>query len=88
MINLITGLFQGDPCLTYKVLDTPNEDARSVANAALPSAICDNTLEAGWYRITSYAGERMPTECVYGGMRCGTSRSIWMNGNYFLSLYA
>lgn len=88
MINLITGLFQGDPCLTYKVLDTPNEDARSVANAALPSAICDNTLEAGWYRITSYAGERMPTECVYGGMRCGTSMSIWMNGNFFLSLYA
>ncbi|VDI56273.1 Hypothetical predicted protein [Mytilus galloprovincialis] len=71
-----------DPCLTYKVLDTQNEDARSVANAALPSAICDNTLEAGWYRVTSFAGERMPTECVYGGMRCGTSMSIWMNGTY------
>ncbi|CAC5368570.1 unnamed protein product [Mytilus coruscus] len=71
-----------DPCLTYKVLDTPDAITRSVANAAYPSTLCDNTLEAGWYRVTSYAGERMPTECVIGGNRCGTSYSIWMNGTY------
>ncbi|VDI64888.1 Hypothetical predicted protein [Mytilus galloprovincialis] len=72
----------GDPCVSYKVLDTADAITRSVANANNSPSLCDNTLEAGWYRVTSYAGERMPTECIVGGMRCGTSSSIWMNGTY------
>lgn len=71
-----------DPCDTYTVLDSPEEFVRSVANAASSPTLCDNTLEAGWYRVISNAGERMPTECIIGGMRCGTSSSIWMNGTY------
>lgn len=76
-------LLKGDPCVSYKVLDTADAITRSVANANNSPSLCDNTLEAGWYRVTSYAGERMPTECIVGGMRCGTSSSIWMNGIFF-----
>ena len=43
---------------------------------ALP--ICDNLLEEGWYRITSGAGDRMPTECPLGGFRCNTVRPIYL----------
>lgn len=42
--------------------------------------LCDNFLPPGWYRPTSPVGNRMPTECVRGGFRCGTTGSIWLNG--------
>ena len=67
-----------DPCLEYTELD---EWRRSVANADASSPICDTFL-SGWYRVTSGAGENMPTECINGGFRCGTISPIWMNGSY------
>ena len=50
-----------------------------MANADASSPICDTFL-SGWYRVTSGAGENMPTECIDGGFRCGTISPIWMNG--------
>ncbi|XP_063416475.1 uromodulin-like [Mytilus trossulus] len=38
--------------------------------------------ESGWYRVTSGAGEEMPTECIHGGFRCGTAHPIWMNDTF------
>ncbi|OPL33803.1 hypothetical protein AM593_10606, partial [Mytilus galloprovincialis] len=61
-------------------LDSADDHRRSVANSY--GQLCDNTLESGWYRIISKAGERMPTECIVGGFRCGTMSPIWMSGTY------
>lgn len=71
---------KGDPCMNYKVLDSVDDSRRSAAKSS--GHLCDNMLESGWYRIISKAGERMPTECIVGGLRCGTMSSIWMNGSY------
>ncbi|XP_052078001.1 uncharacterized protein LOC127715933 [Mytilus californianus] len=78
--GILTIITQGDPCIDYKVLDSADDSRRSAANGY--GQLCDNTLESGWYRIISKAGERMPTECIVGGFRCGTMSSIWMNGTY------
>ncbi|XP_052076402.1 uncharacterized protein LOC127714386 [Mytilus californianus] len=78
--GIMTILVKGDPCMNYKVLDSLDESRRSAAKSS--GHLCDNTLESGWYRIISKAGERMPTECIVGGFRCGTISSIWMNGSY------
>lgn len=40
--------------------------------------ICDSSLKEGWYRITSGAGELMPTECAEFGWRCGTANPIYL----------
>lgn len=69
---------KGSPCNNYKILDSPNDFTRSVANGGGQN--CDNTLAGGWVRFISKSGERMPTQCVYGGFRCGTQIPIWMNG--------
>jgi hypothetical protein len=69
-------IFAEDPCLEYTELD---EWRRSVANAVASSPICDSFI-SGWHRVTSGAGENMPTECINGGFRCGTISPIWMNG--------
>ncbi|CAC5377860.1 unnamed protein product [Mytilus coruscus] len=78
--GILTIITQGDPCIDYKVLDSADDSRRSTANSY--GQLCDNTLESGWYRIISKAGERMPIECIVGGFRCGTMSSIWMNGTY------
>lgn len=58
---------------------------RSVAVLSTNFSICDNLLQEAWYRITSGAGERMPTECVKGGFRCSTQDSIWLsNGKCYI----
>lgn len=71
---------QDDPCVegNYKEL---NQWERSVAND-LRNEICDNFLPSGWYRPISLAGNTMPTECIQGGFRCGTTSPLWMNGSY------
>ena len=71
---------KGDPCTSYQVLDSENDHSRSAAN--VDGSRCDDQLVTGWYRITSKAGERMPTECIIGGGRCGTTFSTWMSGSY------
>lgn len=70
-------LISGDPCLDYKTI---NEWERSTANTF--GSACDAFLHPGWYRITSKAGEVMPTECIEYGGRCGTAYTIWLNGSY------
>lgn len=69
-----------DPCLemNYKELDEYRRSVNYTENAY----ICDSTLEAGWYRPTSLAGDQMPTECPINGMTCGTSFPIWLNGTF------
>ncbi|XP_071123915.1 uromodulin-like [Mytilus edulis] len=70
-----------DPCHDYKNLDTADDFKRSTGNANNDN-LCDNALEPDWYRITSKSGEKMPTECVQDGGRCGALRSVWMNGTF------
>lgn len=70
-----------EPCHEYQKLDTADEFSRSAGNSN-PGHRCDNTLKPGWYRISSKSGEEMPTECVQSGGRCGTLRSMWMNGTF------
>lgn len=65
-----------DPCSDYVELD---DWKRSVSNGGTYQ-LCDTFLVPGWYRVISKAGEEMPTECIKGGFRCGTTVSIWMNG--------
>lgn len=66
-----------DPCATTNYL---NDWRRSVAfEVDSTNKLCDNILEAGWYRITSGQGDRMPTECVEGGFRCNTGVPIWLS---------
>ena len=64
------------PCRTTNFLD---DWQRSVAFAMDVLPICDNFLEEGWYRITSAAGDRMPTECPLGGFRCNTAKPIYLD---------
>lgn len=64
-------------------------DRRAVANElemGSASAISDDFLDSGWYRIESEAGENMPTEPP-GSFRCGTWYPIWLNGTVFCCLY-
>ena len=75
--------YLGDPCTSYQVLDSENDHSRSAAN--VDGSRCDDQLVTGWYRITSKAGERMPTECIIGGGRCGTTFSTWMSGKQNLT---
>lgn len=74
---------KGDPCHDYKTLDTKDDFSRSTGYTKHVS-LCDNMLEPNWYRISSKSGERMPTECVQNGGRCGALYSIWMNGKIFI----
>ena len=64
-----------DSCSNYKEID---DWTRSVANG--DNNACDNLLEPGWYRVTSKAGELMPTSCIHFGGRCGSTNSVWMDG--------
>lgn len=68
--------------MNYKELD----DYRRSVNYNEHAYICDSTLEAGWYRPTSLAGDLMPTECPLNGMKCGTSFPIWLNGTFMFAL--
>lgn len=56
-----------------------NEYKRSVSFEEDLPHICDNMLQPGWYRITSGAGERMPSECIESGYRCNTVSPIWLS---------
>ncbi|XP_071126545.1 uncharacterized protein [Mytilus edulis] len=71
---------QDDPCLEGNYIEL-NQWERSVAND-IRKGICDNFLPSGWYRPISLAGNTMPTECIQGGFRCGTTSTLWMNGSY------
>ncbi|CAC5389963.1 unnamed protein product [Mytilus coruscus] len=41
--------------------------------------LCDSNLDEGWYKITSCAGEKMPTQCTSDGFKCGTTFPIWLS---------
>lgn len=66
-----------DPCDTTEIID---DWQRSVAFGILEhgTQICDNTLAEGWYRVTSGAGELMPTKCPVHGFRCNTFEPIYL----------
>lgn len=66
-----------DPCSTH---GTIKEWERSIRNNKVSSTLCDSFLKEGWYKITSKAGEVMPTTCPHYGFRCGTVEPIWLNG--------
>ncbi|VDI15179.1 Hypothetical predicted protein [Mytilus galloprovincialis] len=69
-----------DGCTNYTLMKYV--DRRAVANElemGSASAISDDFLDSGWYRIESEAGENMPTEPP-GSFRCGTWYPIWLNG--------
>lgn len=68
-----------DPCSSYEAI---NEWQRSVRNNKVETAKCDSFLKEGWYRVTSQAGEEMPTSCPKNGFRCGTIEPVWLNGIY------
>lgn len=72
--NNFLGLFT-EPCETNVFIDNYK---RSVAYVPTDEFICDSSLKEGWYRITSGAGELMPTECVEFGWRCGTANPIYL----------
>ncbi|XP_063436541.1 oncoprotein-induced transcript 3 protein-like [Mytilus trossulus] len=66
-----------EPCETLNAIDNWK---RSAANNLTDNTfLCDSRLKEGWYRITSTAGERMPTECLIGGYRCGTKYPIYLS---------
>lgn len=71
-----------EPCLTtYQI----SEWKRSVAYTDT-NGMCDSFLYEGWYRVTSGAGEMMPTECPKWGFRCGTVNPLYLsrgNISYF-----
>ncbi|OPL33186.1 hypothetical protein AM593_08702, partial [Mytilus galloprovincialis] len=65
------------PCETINFIDNWK---RSAANDKIDNTfLCDWMLEEGWYRIYSTAGDRMPTECLIGGYRCGTAYPIYLS---------
>lgn len=68
-------LVEADPCDTTEIID---DWQRSVAFGTDTTQICDNFLAEGWYRVTSPAGELMPTECPIGGSRCNTDKPIYL----------
>ncbi|VDI60923.1 Hypothetical predicted protein [Mytilus galloprovincialis] len=67
--------FEADPCDTTEIID---DWQRSVAFVTDTTQICDNYLAEGWYRVTSPAGELMPTECPVRGSRCNTEKPIYL----------
>ncbi|XP_063416202.1 uncharacterized protein LOC134697845 [Mytilus trossulus] len=71
----IQQLEAADPCQTTAHID---DWQRSVAFAIDTTQICDNVLADGWYRVTSNAGELMPTQCPIGGLRCNTAKPIYL----------
>lgn len=84
---LLTGLSMGQSdcqdsgCCSsggYKEIDEPRRSISSVLEAG-DGTICDRTLASGWYRFTSYVGDKMPTKKV-DEFRCGTVHPIWMKG--------
>lgn len=68
-----------NPCSSYKAI---NEWQRSVRYTEVKTAKCDSFLKEGWYRVTSLAGEEMPTSCPTNGFRCGTIEPVWLNGTF------
>ncbi|CAC5377862.1 unnamed protein product [Mytilus coruscus] len=74
-MNCLPQLEAADPCQTTANID---DWQRSVAFGTDTTQICDNVLAEGWYRVTSNAGELMPTECPVGGFRCNTAKPIYL----------
>ncbi|CAG2200141.1 unnamed protein product [Mytilus edulis] len=70
-----------DECLpvNHKTID---QWERSTKNGVSGGRICDSNLKPDWYRPISKAGNLMPTKCLNGGFKCGTSKPIWMQGSY------
>ncbi|XP_078357600.1 uncharacterized protein LOC144642507 isoform X1 [Oculina patagonica] len=69
-------------CSRYRTLREADRsqayDYRQVQGAR---AICDNSLQTGWYRFLGPAGDRMPGTCV-PSYRCGTHAAGWLRGGH------
>ncbi|VDI76667.1 Hypothetical predicted protein [Mytilus galloprovincialis] len=66
---------KNDPCLTTNQI---SEWKRSISYGDT-NVICDSFLYEGWYKVTSGAGEMMPTECPKDGYRCGTADPYYLS---------
>ena len=77
-------LFTDDVCLTTREID----DWRRSVSKTKYDGLCDYSLIEGWYRITSIAGQQMPTVCPKNGYACGNHWPIWLSSSkrihYFL----
>lgn len=63
---------------TYKVISDPRRSTKSVWVRG-QRALCDRGLQWGWYRFTSFAGDKMPEGMVRQN-HCGTNTPIWLDG--------
>lgn len=63
---------------TYKVINDSRRSTKSVWKKG-ERALCDRGLKWGWYRFTSFAGNKMP-EVKVDANHCGTHAPIWLNG--------
>lgn len=79
-IDISFDFYHLDPCVTDKFLSNEN---RSVSYND-SSDLCDSNLNEGWYRITSCAGEKMPTQCTSDGYQCGTASPLWLSNSQYI----
>ena len=72
---------QADACCSPGGYTEINDPRRSTDSKLIPgvSPICDRALTRGWYRFTSFVGDKMPTSKV-DQYHCGTDHPIWMKG--------
>lgn len=78
-LGIINSADTTDPCTAY---DTINDWQRSVRYSDISTVTCDSFLKEGWYKVTSQAGEEMPTSCPKNGFKCGTMEPVWLNGTF------
>ena len=64
----------------YTEINNPRRSANSKLISGV-TPICDRTLTRGWYRFTSFVGDKMPTSKV-DQFHCGTDHPIWMKGTH------
>ena len=60
----------------YKEISDSRRSTKSVWEPG-QTPLCDQTLEEGWYRFTSFVGGVMPTMMVKQN-HCGTKAPIWL----------
>ena len=65
---------------TYKEINEPRRSTKSVWKKGEP-ALCDRSLQQGWYRFTSFAGGRIPEKMVPMN-HCGSKAPVWLNGRH------
>lgn len=65
-------------CKTHRKINEPRRSANSVwKSGQMP--LCDRDFQRGWYRFTSFVGQKMPERRVPIN-HCGTQAPIWLDG--------